>query len=213
MGKPYQPKDAFFHKAKADGFRARSAYKLDEIAQKFGLFRAGGKVLDLGAAPGGFLQIIAAAVGPKGKVIGVDRVAIPRLPFAHVTTFVADVLAEDFEARLEEVAPFELDAVISDLAPKTTGIRSTDEARSLALATRALEVAKAKGRVGSHFVAKLFMGGDFEAFRAQVREAFGDVKVVRPQATRGQSMEIYLVGMRLRAGRSTGKQSPGEIGK
>ena len=88
---------------------------------------------------------------------------------------------------------------ISDLAPKTSGIRTTDEARSLRLAGKALELAVARGRPGSAFVAKLFMGGDFEEFREEVRANYEDVKVVRPEATRGASMEVYLVGLRRKA--------------
>ena len=90
------------------------------------------------------------------------------------------------------------DAVISDMAPKTSGIRSTDEARSLRLAGKALELAVRRGRPGASFVAKLFMGGDFESFRDELRSHFEDVKVVRPEATRGASVEVYLVGLRLK---------------
>ena len=199
MGKPYRPKDHFFKKAKQEGLRARSAFKLEEIARRFGLLRRGAKVLDLGAAPGGFLQIIAEAVGPEGLVLGVDVVPIRPLSLPQVRTAVLDVLAEDFEQKLQALYPGLFDAVISDLAPKTTGIRATDEARSVRLATRALDVAQSRGRPGSSFAAKLFMGGDFEAFRDQVRAAFEEVKVVRPEATRGSSTEVYLVGLRRRA--------------
>lgn len=195
----YRPKDHYFKKAKDQGLRARSAFKLDEIAARFRLFRAGHAVLDLGAAPGGFLQIIAGAVGPKGRVLGIDRVAIrPMGP--PVKTAVMDVLADDFVRQLDALDPGPFDSVISDLAPKTSGVRTVDEARSLALASRALEVAEQKGRVDGSFVAKLFMGGDFESFRARLRQGYRDVKVVRPEATRGASVEVYLVGLGKRAG-------------
>ncbi len=156
-------------------------------------------MLDLGAAPGGFLQILADTVGPSGRVVGVDIVAIRPFSQKHVTTAVLDVLAEDFDAKLRELYDGPFDAVISDMAPKTSGIKATDEARSLRLAGKALEVAVGRGKPGSSFVAKLFMGGDFEEFRAQVRSHYEDVKVVRPEATRGASMEVYLVGLRLKA--------------
>jgi 23S rRNA (uridine2552-2'-O)-methyltransferase len=198
MGKPYRPKDHFFNKAKQQGFRARSAFKLDEIARRHGVLKRGGVVVDLGAAPGGFLQVIAEAVGPGGRVIGVDIVPIRPFTQAHVTTAVLDVLADDFEARLAALHPGPFDAVISDMAPKTSGIRATDEARSLRLAGKALALAVAHGKAGSSFITKVFMGGDFEAFRDEVRAAFEDVKVVRPEATRGASMEVYLVGLRRR---------------
>lgn len=199
MGKPYRPKDHYFKKAKQEGLRARSAFKVDEILKRFPFLRKGAAVLDLGAAPGGFLQILADAVGPNGRVIGVDIVPIRPFSQPYVKTAVLDVLADDFDARLRELYDGPWDAVISDMAPKTSGIRATDEARSLRLARKALEVAVTRGRPGSAFVAKLFMGGDFEEFRDEVRASFEEVKIVRPEATRGASMEVYVVGLRRRA--------------
>lgn len=199
MGKPYRPKDHYFQKAKQEGLRARSAFKVDEILKRFSVVKKGNAVLDLGAAPGGFLQILADAVGAAGRVIGVDIVAIRPFTQKWVTTAVLDVLADDFDAKLRALYDGPFDAVISDMAPKTSGIRQTDEARSLRLAGKALEIAVTRGKPGSHFVAKVFMGGDFEEFRDQVRASFEDVKVVRPEATRGASMEVYLVGLRRKA--------------
>lgn len=195
MGKPYRPKDHYFRKAKKEGLRARSAFKIEEIARRFDVLRRGDRVLDLGAAPGGFLQVIAEAVGPQGSVLGVDIVPIKPLPLPQVRTAVLDVLAEDFDAKLAGLEPAPFDAVISDMAPKTSGIRDTDEARSLRLAERALEIALARGKLGGALICKLFMGRDFEAFRAMLRAAYGEVKVVRPEATRGASVEVYLVGL------------------
>src|SRR5881392_1676820 len=94
MGKPYRPKDHFFRKAKKEGLRARSAFKIEEIARRFGVVRKGSRVLDLGAAPGGFLQVLAQAVGPEGSVLGVDLVPIKPLPLPQVRTIVLDVLSE-----------------------------------------------------------------------------------------------------------------------
>ncbi|MCP3101321.1 RlmE family RNA methyltransferase [Myxococcus sp. K15C18031901] len=199
MGKPYRPKDHYFQKAKQEGLRARSAFKVDELIKRFPMVKKGHVVLDLGAAPGGFLQILADAVGGAGRVIGVDIVAIRPFTQRHVQTAVLDVLADDFDAKLSALYDGPFDAVISDMAPKTSGIKATDEARSLRLAGKALEIATARGRPGSSFVAKVFMGGDFEDFRNQVRALFEEVKVVRPEATRGASMEVYLVGLRRKA--------------
>lgn len=196
MGKPYRPKDHFFKKAKQEGFRARSAFKIDEIARRFGLLRKNAHVLDLGAAPGGFLQVIADAVGPGGRATGVDLVPIRAFSQPFVQTVVLDVNADDFEQQLLSVDPGPFDVVISDLAPKTTGIRTTDEARSFRLASVALDIAERHGKPGSSFVAKLFMGGEFEPYRARLRTLFEEVKVVRPESTRAQSMEVYLVGLR-----------------
>jgi 23S rRNA (uridine2552-2'-O)-methyltransferase len=199
MGKPYRPKDHYFKRAKQRGFRARSAFKLEELVERFDLLRPGARVLDLGAAPGGFLQVIARMVGPSGLAVGVDLVPLRPFTEASVRTGVVDVLADDAQTRIEAIARGPYDAVLSDMAPKTTGVRATDEARSVRLAERALELARALGKPGSSFVTKLFMGGDFESFRAQLREDYREVKVVRPEATRSASVEIYLVGLGLRA--------------
>lgn len=198
MGKPYRPKDHYFQKAKQEGLRARSAFKVDEILKRHPFLKKGATVLDLGAAPGGFVQILADTVGTSGRVIGVDIVPIRPFSQAHVKTAVLDVLADDFDAKLRELYAGPFDGVISDMAPKTSGIRTTDEARSLRLARKALEVALTRGRPGSGFVAKLFMGGEFEEFRDEVRAGFEEVKLVRPEATRGASMEVYIVGLRQR---------------
>jgi 23S rRNA (uridine2552-2'-O)-methyltransferase len=197
--RPYQPKDHYFKKAKDEGFRARSAFKIEEIAARFSIFHKGQVVLDLGAAPGGFIQVILERVGPKGRVVGGDLAAIRPFTEANVTTAVLDVWAADFDEKLEALEGSPFDVVVSDLAPKTTGVRTTDEARSIRLAEKALRIAERRGRPGGHFIAKLFMGGDFEHFRGEVRAVFEDVKVVRPEATRGASMEVYLVGLRRRA--------------
>lgn len=200
MSKPYRPKDHYFRKAKDQGLRARSAFKMEEIARRLGILKKGARVLDLGAAPGGFLQVIADEIGPTGRAVGVDLVPIRPIPKAQVTTLVLDVLADDFDQQLRVAHAGTFDAVVSDMAPKTSGIKATDEARSLRLARRALEIARLRGAPGSHFVAKLFMGGDFDEFRQQVRAEYEEVKIVRPQATRGASTEVYLVGLRQKAG-------------
>ncbi|MCI0570502.1 MAG: RlmE family RNA methyltransferase [Myxococcaceae bacterium] len=201
MSKPYRPKDHFFQKAKTEGYRARSAFKMEELANRFHVLRKGARVLDLGAAPGGFLQVISDAVGPTGMAVGVDIVPIRPFAAPHVKTAVLDVLADDFHAKLDALEPGPFDAVISDMAPKTSGIRTTDEARSLRLAGRALETALRSGKPGSTFIAKLFMGGGFEEFRDELRAHYQDVKVVRPEATRGASMEVYLVALKLKGPR------------
>ena len=131
-------------------------------------------------------------------MVGVDLAAIKPLGRANVKTAVMDVLADDFAAALEALHPGPVDVVVSDLAPKTTGVKDIDLARSLRLAGIALDIARTRGKRGAHFIAKLFMGGDFEEFRTELRAVFADVKVVRPEATRGASMEIYLVGLKKR---------------
>jgi len=190
----YQHRDPFFRKAQKEGLRARSAFKMEEMAAVFSLLKAGQRVLDLGAAPGGFLQVLAKAVGPSGKVIGLDIVPIRPLPLPQVSTLVMDVHSTQMEAFLDGLG-FSFHCVISDMAPKTTGIKVTDEARSLALAERALALACRCLLPGGHFVAKLFMGRGFEEFRKAVLGAFSKVKMLRPKATRSASSEVYVVGL------------------
>jgi len=183
--------DRFHERAKREGLRARSAYKLDEIQRRFHLLRPGGRVLDLGAAPGGWCQIAAREVGARGLVLGVDLEAIPLLP-APIETWVADAFAPELLERLRARGPF--DAVLSDLAPRTSGIRDADEARSLELAGRALALSLQLLKPTGFFVVKVFMGGDFESFLKTCRQAFAEVRVVRPEASVARhSKEVYLV--------------------
>src|SRR5712691_5450210 len=187
----YDPRDRFFQRAKKEGLRARSAYKLEEIQRRLRILRPGARVLDLGAAPGGWCQIAAREVGPRGLVLGLDLEKIRSLP-PPIETWVADAFSPELLERLRERGPF--DAVLSDLAPKTSGIREADEARSLELAGRALALSLQVLKPAGFFVVKVFMGGDFESFLQTCRQAFAEVRVVRPEASVARhSKEVYLV--------------------
>lgn len=199
MSKPYDPRDAFFRKAKKEGLRARSAFKLEEIAKRFRLFRPGMAVLDLGAAPGGWLQILARQVGSKGLVVGVDLQPIGQLG-SNVKTLVGDLREEETIQALRELREGRYDAITSDMAPKTTGIKDVDEARSVELVRLALELCEELLEAGGSFVAKVFEGAEFPRLREEIREQFEEVKLVRPEATRGRSVEIFVVGMGYRGG-------------
>jgi 23S rRNA (uridine2552-2'-O)-methyltransferase len=194
MAKPYDPKDHFFQKAKEQGLRARSAFKIEEILGRQKLLGKGGSVLDLGAAPGGFLQILAEVVGPRGVAVGVDIVPIQQLVQPWVKTAVLDLLAPDALLRIRELHPGRFDLVTSDMAPKTIGVKITDEARSLELSRMALAIAGDTLKLGGSFVVKVFMGGDFPIFQKEMRARFGKVDVVRPEATRERSFEVYVAG-------------------
>jgi 23S rRNA (uridine2552-2'-O)-methyltransferase len=193
MAKPYDPKDFYYRKAKQQGLRARSAFKIDEIIRRHKLLAPGRAVLDLGAAPGGFLQVIAEAVGPKGVAVGVDLEPIRNLGKPWVKTAVVDLLAPDAVERIRALHPTPFDLVTSDMAPKTIGIKVTDEARSLELCRMALAVARETLKVGGAFVTKVFMGGDFPVFRKEVAALFDRADVAKPQATREHSYEVYVV--------------------
>jgi len=193
----YQPKDRFYRQAKSEGLRARSAYKLEEILERLGLRSLSGKqVLDLGAAPGGWLQILARRVTPSGRVVGLDLVAIPPIG-PLVTTHVVDV--RDRAALDALHLPPRFDLVTSDMAPKTTGIHSTDVARSHELVRMALEVARERLAPGGYFVAKVFMGEGVRELEQELKASFGELRTIRPEATREGSREVYLTG-KLKAG-------------
>jgi 23S rRNA (uridine2552-2'-O)-methyltransferase len=192
----YEPKDRFFHRAKAAGYRARSAYKLAEILELAPRQNVRGQhVLDLGAAPGGWLQVLSEAVGNEGSVVGLDLVPIAPLggKSQNVRTHVVDV--RDRAAMAVLPLPRRFVLVSSDMAPKTSGIHDLDATRSLELLSVALNVARERLDPGGSFVAKVFMGGDLEGFlTAEVRPSFAQVRQVRPEATRSGSREIYVVG-------------------
>jgi len=194
MAKPYDPRDRFYHRAKDRGLRARSAFKIEEILRRHRLLGPGQAVLDLGAAPGGFLQILAEVVGPRGVAFGIDREPIRDLAKPWVRTAVLDLLAPDAPATVAGLHGGRFDLVTSDMAPKTIGVKVADEARSLELARAALAVAGAALRLGGGLVVKVFMGGDFPVFQKEMRARFDRVEVARPEATRERSFEVYVVG-------------------
>ena len=169
-------------------------FKLEEIDQRVRLLRQGQRVLDLGAAPGSWSLYASERVGGKGRVIGIDlqehRGALP----ANVEMRVGDVLKIGAETDLGQ-----FDVVLSDMAPATTGQKSLDQIRSVELFMQALEIAKRVLVPGGHFVGKIFQSGDFPAAQKAVREAFEQSKIIRPEATRTESVETFLIGLRRRA--------------
>jgi len=165
-------------------------YKLQEIDRRVRLFKKGYRVLDLGASPGSWTMYAAEQVGPSGRVLGIDlHDADVELP-PHAEIRALDAFQIDPDAL---GGPFDL--VISDMAPKTSGQRHADQYRSYELAMRALGLAKAVLEPGGGFVAKIFQGAEFEEARNAVREAFSKVRTIRPEATRDESYEVFLVGL------------------
>jgi 23S rRNA (uridine2552-2'-O)-methyltransferase len=189
----YDRHDHYYREAKKEGFVARSIYKLDEIDAKFRLIKKGDAVLDLGCAPGSWLQYATERVGERGAVVGIDllpsKVNLP----ANVRVMEGDAFETPI-AQLQVTPGRLFDVVLSDMAPNTTGIRTVDQSRSLALCERALEVAQAALRAGGAFVAKIFEGQDQRAYLDAVKKVFQDVDVYRPKSTRQGSIEVYVVG-------------------
>ena len=188
----YERKDAFYHKAKREGYRARSAYKLLELNREFQLLKPGNRVVDLGAWPGGWAQVAATLVGNTGKVIGIDLVALDPLPQAQVILLQGDATEAAQQEKIRSVLGGPADVMLSDMAPKLSGIKEVDEARAMDLCRAALACARALLRPGGMLLLKVFMGAEHKKFLAELRAAFTTVKAVRPEATRKGSAETYV---------------------
>ena len=188
----YERKDAFYHKAKREGYRSRSAYKLLELNREFHVLKPGNRVIDLGSWPGGWVQVAAELVGNAGKVIGLDLVALDPLPQANVILLQGDATEPTQQEKLRALLGGPADVVLSDMAPKLSGIKEVDEARAMDLCRAALACAAVLLRPGGMFLLKVFMGPEHKKFLAELRAAFTTVKTTRPAATRKGSAETYV---------------------
>jgi 23S rRNA (uridine2552-2'-O)-methyltransferase len=197
VGGPRRTADHYSKKARAERYPARSIYKLEEIDKRVRLLKPGFKVLDLGAAPGSWTLYASQKVGPSGRVVAVDRAALTVGTPPNTVYVQADALAIDPAALLAAAGvKGGFDAVISDMAPRTSGHRFVDQSRSFELFCRAVAIAAELCRPGGSFVGKIFQGEEFETARGKVRELFEECRVVRPASVRSESYEIYLVGLR-----------------
>lgn len=186
-----QLNDPYVREAKSKGYRSRAAFKLLELDSKFHLLKKGARVLDLGAAPGGWTQVAVARVGETGKVVGADVLEME--PIAGAALFLADLTDPDVPAMLKAALGGPADLVLTDMAAPTTGHRATDHLRTLALFEIALDVAEDTLKPGGAFVGKVFRGGATGDLLARIKKMFGDVKHVKPPASRAESVELYLV--------------------
>jgi 23S rRNA (uridine2552-2'-O)-methyltransferase len=189
---PYKRPDHFTREAKKAGFPARSVFKLEEIDQRLRLLKTGMRVLDLGAAPGSWSLYAAQKIGPSGKLFAVDLNPLATVLPANSTFLQGDALSLE-DGAVAAFAPY--DVVLSDMAPRTTGTPSADQARSFELFMRALAVAGALCKPGGAFVGKIFMSEDLKPARATLRELFEEERLVRPEGTRSVSTELFVVGM------------------
>jgi 23S rRNA (uridine2552-2'-O)-methyltransferase len=188
--------DPAYVRAKRESFAARAIYKLEELDRSFRLLGPGRHVLDLGCWPGSWLQYASQRVGDHGVVVGIDLKPVTLALPGHVETMTADVHTLDPAVLIGRWPPF--DVVLSDMAPHTTGDRRSDQWRSEELFLRALAVSVEVLRPGGHFAAKVFQGERFRELIDLVRARFQSCKPVRPQATRAQSSEQYVIGRGLR---------------
>ncbi|MDL2207934.1 RlmE family RNA methyltransferase [Desulfovibrio sp. OttesenSCG-928-M16] len=188
-------RDHYFLKAKQEKYPARSVYKLKEIDKRFRIFKKGMRVLDLGAAPGSWSLGAAEKVGPDGFVLACD-IQDTQTSFPDNVLFLREDVFDrspEFEALLKEKGPFQ--AVVSDMAPSTTGHKATDQARSAALAEEALALALTCLEAGGHFVVKVFMGPDTNDLARAMRTSFAVVKSFKPASSRPESKEIFYIGL------------------
>jgi len=194
-----QLNDPYVAAAKSKGYRSRAAFKLVELDEKFRFLKKGAKVLDLGAAPGGWSQV---AIAKGASVVAADVLAIEEIP--GVTFFQADLTDADVPAMLKEALGGPADVVLTDMAAPTTGHRATDHIRTIALVEIALEVAEDVLKPGGAFVGKVFQGGSSNELLARLKKSFRDVKHVKPPASRAESVELYVVALGFKAAKSSG---------
>ena len=183
-------KDDYYNRAKQQGYRSRAAYKLKQLDEDAGLISDGDTVVDLGAAPGGWLQVASELAGEGGTVVGVDLQRIK--PIDGVETIRGDMTEDDTRDRIVD-AVGEADVVVSDMAPNMTGEYSLDHARSVYLARTAFETALELLAPGGDFVAKVFEGPDTDELRADIDREFEYVRTIHPDASRDSSSELYMV--------------------
>lgn len=193
MPKAYVPNDKWSQRAAKEGYRARSVFKLEELDEKYGILRPGMQVLDVGAAPGSWLQYTSKRIGQNGLVVGMDLKEITKVA-PNVKTFVCDVT--DYAKVREIFASIgwkDVPLILSDIAPNTTGIKDVDQHRSVELNAMILEVAKEFLRPGGTLVLKVFRGSSFDPFITQVKKVFERIKVVTVAASRDRSREVYVM--------------------
>jgi 23S rRNA (uridine2552-2'-O)-methyltransferase len=188
-----QTRDHFFREAKRQRYRARSAFKLLELNRRLRLIRPGDAVVDLGAAPGSWSQVLIELVGPGGRVVAADLSPIE--PLAGLERLQADICDPASPDLIRALLGRPADAVVSDVSPRISGNRIADHARSIELADCSLSIARQLSRRGAHFAVKAFQGADFDAFVARVRAAYRQARVVVPEATRQESRESYVCGL------------------
>ena len=192
MGK-FVVKDSFYNKAKKEGFRARSAYKLKEIQDKYHLIKKGDKVLDLGCAPGSFLQVLSGIVGDNGLAFGIDILPTPNLPTKNITAIKADIRTIDIKNVLSELSMSAFDIATCDIAPNLSGIRDVDNANIEDLTGAVIKTVREGLKPGGTFILKSFFTDTLKGVTQELQKTFQKVTSFKPAASRSVSSEVYLI--------------------
>lgn len=191
-------RDYYYKKAKAENYRSRAAYKLAEAAKKYGFIPRSAVIVDLGAAPGGWIQAARKIAGNRCFILAVDLKPIAPFPQEYVRTLVGDMTDPAVVDQILAFLPRKADVVLSDASPNISGVWEVDHARQIDLANQALQVAVKVLRPYGNFFVKVFEGDLLAAFIQKVKESFQQVKVVKPKASRAQSSEMFILALSLK---------------
>ncbi len=196
-------RDYYYKKAKVENYRSRATYKLAQAVEKYQFIRRDDIVVDLGAAPGGWIQAARKIAGKRGFVLGVDLKPIEPFPQEYIRTIVGDMTDPEMPLLIQSFLPRKADVVVSDASQNISGIWEVDHARQIDLATQALNIALCTLRSGGNFFVKVFEGDMLEEFMKKVQSRFEEVKIIKPKASRAKSSEMYLLAMNLKSGSRT----------
>jgi 23S rRNA (uridine2552-2'-O)-methyltransferase len=192
-------REYYYKKAKAENYRSRATYKLVQANEKYNFIKRNDVVVDLGAAPGGWIQAARKMTGKHGYVLGIDLKPIEPFTQEYIRTIIADLTEPDIVSQILSFLPRKADVVISDAAPNITGVWEVDHARQIDLATKAFGIALCLLRPSGNFFVKVFEGNMLNDFIQTVKRSFEDVRIVKPQASRAQSSEMYILALCLRS--------------
>jgi len=191
-------KDYYYRKAKEEKYRSRATYKLFQAIEKYHFIKKGDVVVDLGAAPGGWVQAARKTVGSKGFVLGVDLKPIEPFSQTNVRTIISDINEQETLEQILSMIPKKADVVISDASPNISGIWEVDHARQIDLAHKSLEIALETLLLSGNFFVKVFEGDLLNDFIGKVKKHFEVVRIIKPKASRAKSSEIFVLGMHLK---------------
>jgi len=189
----------YYKKAKAENYRSRATYKLAQTIQKYHFIKYGNVVVDLGAAPGGWIQAARKATTKAGFVLGVDLKPIAPFEQAYIRTIILDMTEPDAVRQILSFLPTKADVVLSDMSPNISGVWEVDQARQIALATNALQVAQHILCAHGNFFTKVFEGDLFREYLEKVKQSFDEVKLIKPKASRAKSSEMYILALGLKS--------------